>query len=55
MKIILRILYWILFALAFIFELLSSVTWALNEGMEWLDDKLLDCIIKLGDKIDKDE
>ena len=50
MKIILKIWYWILF------ELLASVTWVLNEGMEWLDDSLLKYMIKLGEKIDsKDE
>lgn len=52
MKIILKILYWILFVLAFVFELLASVTWVLNEGMEWIDDKLLKYLIKLGEKID---
>ena len=55
MKIILKIWYWILFILAFIFELLASATWALNEGMEWLDDKLLNYMIKLGDKIDENK
>lgn len=55
MKIILKIWYWILFVLAFVFDLLAAVTFVLNEGMEWADDRLLKYLIKLGEKIDIDD
>ena len=55
LKIILKIWYWILFVLAFAFELLAAVTFVFNAGMEWIDDRLLKYLIKLGEKIDIDD
>lgn len=53
MKIIfLKLYYWIIFILSFVFDILSSIVWTIDELLDFLDDKLMKHLIKIGDKID---
>ena len=55
MKIFLKIYYCLLFAIAFLFEMMSAVTFVLNEVVEFLQDKLINHMVNIDKKIDKDE
>ncbi len=52
MKIFLRLYYWILFILSFVFELLSAAIWGIHLFIDFIDDKLLKHLINIGNKID---
>ena len=52
MKILLKVYYWIIFALSLLFELLSSLAWAIDEFIDFIDDKLLIHLMNIGKKID---
>ncbi len=53
MKILLKLYYWIIFALSLLFEVLSGLISALDCGIDFIDDKLLKHLINIGKKIDE--